>query len=665
MRRIFLLVLFMLGVTPWAAAVEFTWQPIVVPPADPFYSGDWSTVAHWNNGTFIPSDPNDTAGIGLSGVPAYTVTMDLDTHIGTFILDSPTATLEGVNRVFRVDGNNDFTQGTVHWDNSQILDSGAGTLTNAATMNVSRTVLIDTATFNQRDTVNVSADITFHTALTSTHGISNRGLINVVAPENTNATLIVSSGTLVNDAADGLSGELRFSGAGTGLRRFDGNLQNEAFVIVLADTTYGRANDTITNTGAFFIAPGVTLKMEASNQVFNQDANSLDVQGTFNPISTTFNFNGGTVSGNAVTLFNSTLNIGPAAGSGAFLMRGASNYSGNLQSGQLLTVLADVLTNTTATSSAGFSNNSTLTIESTATTAAQLTVNGGPLVNQPAGIIDFNGAAGTRRLQAELDNAGTVNVNGDALIGTTAKNHVNTGEIVASATATFLGDTLTNQVGGVIHGDGELDVSGISFTNEGEIAPGTSFGDLLITGDAPFGSTSLLSIELGGTNVGTEYDQLSVSGMATLGGTLSIDLLNDFAPSAADLFTVLSATTLNGAFSNVANGARLDLTNGAGSFMVNYDGLSNAVVLADFSLSLAGDFDVDGDVDGADFLRWQRAFGTLYNGNDLTDWETNYGMVDPLSAAWSAVPEPNSLALLCLGALLVGNTFRRATACKA
>ena len=645
MQRICLLMLFMLGVTSRAAAVEFTWQPIAVPPADPIYSGNWSTIAHWNNGTFIPSDPNDTAGIGLSGVPAYTVTMDLDTHIGTFIFDSSTATLEGVSRVFRVDGMNDFTQGTVNWDNSQILDSGAGTLTNAATMNVTRDVLIDVATFNQRDTVNVSADTTFHTTLTSTYGISNRGLINVFSPVNTNATMIVSTGTLVNDAADGLSGELRFDGAGTGLRRFDGNLQNEAFVNVLADTTYARAGDTITNTGSFFIAPGATLKMQAGTQVFNQDANSLDVQGTFNPISTTFNFNGGTVSNNAVTLFNSTLNIGPSAGNGAFVLRGASSYSGNLQAGQLLTVRADVLANSTATAAAGFTNNSTLTIESTAGTTAQLTVNGGPLVNQPAGIIDFNGATGTRRLQAELDNAGAVNINGDTLIGATAKNHLSTGEIVAMATATFLGDTFTNQVGGVIHGDGELDVSGITFMNEGEIAPGTSFGDLLITGDAPFGSTSALSIELGGTNVGTEYDRLSVNGMATLGGTLSIELLNDFAPSAADLFTVLSATTLNGAFTNVADGARIDLTNGAGSFLVNYDGVSNAVVLSDFFLNLAGDFDVDGNVDGLDFLKWQRGFGDIYDSADLAEWEANYGMVASLIAASAVVPEPATVLM--------------------
>ena len=54
---------------------------------------------------------------------------------------------------------------------------------------------------------------------------------------------------------------------------------------------------------------------------------------------------------------------------------------------------------------------------------------------------------------------------------------------------------------------------------------------------------------------------------------------------------------------------------------------------------LAGDFDSDGDVDGRDFLTWQRnpAVG------NLGDWQNNYGA--PGLAVVSAVPEPASLGL--------------------
>ncbi|QDS98747.1 FG-GAP repeat domain-containing protein [Adhaeretor mobilis] len=46
-----------------------------------------------------------------------------------------------------------------------------------------------------------------------------------------------------------------------------------------------------------------------------------------------------------------------------------------------------------------------------------------------------------------------------------------------------------------------------------------------------------------------------------------------------------------------------------------------------------GDFDIDGDVDGADFLVWQRGFGTTYDADDLQDWSDNYGNPAASSAA--------------------------------
>ena len=59
-----------------------------------------------------------------------------------------------------------------------------------------------------------------------------------------------------------------------------------------------------------------------------------------------------------------------------------------------------------------------------------------------------------------------------------------------------------------------------------------------------------------------------------------------------------------------------------------------------------GDFDGDGDVDGRDFLVWQRDPSV----GDLADWQTNYGF-SPLAAtlAATAVPEPGAalMALAC------------------
>jgi len=64
--------------------------------------------------------------------------------------------------------------------------------------------------------------------------------------------------------------------------------------------------------------------------------------------------------------------------------------------------------------------------------------------------------------------------------------------------------------------------------------------------------------------------------------------------------------------------------------------------LLNLTLVAPGDFDVDLDVDGNDFLRWQSGFGGIYDEDDFADWEGNFGMAAP--AVSVVVPEPGSAA---------------------
>lgn len=68
--------------------------------------------------------------------------------------------------------------------------------------------------------------------------------------------------------------------------------------------------------------------------------------------------------------------------------------------------------------------------------------------------------------------------------------------------------------------------------------------------------------------------------------------------------------------------------------------------------TLPGDFDEDGDVDGRDFLVWQRN----PNVGNLADWQANHGERSPSASA--AVPEPSSLACMCLALLLAARAKR-------
>jgi hypothetical protein len=66
--------------------------------------------------------------------------------------------------------------------------------------------------------------------------------------------------------------------------------------------------------------------------------------------------------------------------------------------------------------------------------------------------------------------------------------------------------------------------------------------------------------------------------------------------------------------------------------------------------ALAGDFDDDADVDGADFLKWQRGESPRGAGAlDFADWKANFGAAVSATPASAAAPEPPTAVLLILG----------------
>jgi hypothetical protein len=65
-----------------------------------------------------------------------------------------------------------------------------------------------------------------------------------------------------------------------------------------------------------------------------------------------------------------------------------------------------------------------------------------------------------------------------------------------------------------------------------------------------------------------------------------------------------------------------------------------------------GDHDNDGDVDGGDFLAWQRGESPdSLSAIDLADWKANFGAGFPASASSTAVPEPSTAVLLIIAAV--------------
>lgn len=103
---------------------------------------------------------------------------------------------------------------------------------------------------------------------------------------------------------------------------------------------------------------------------------------------------------------------------------------------------------------------------------------------------------------------------------------------------------------------GDLDITG-NVVNNGRYTPGLSPEIVNIDGDFDQGPTGVLEIEVGGLVDGDEYDQIRVTGTATLGGRIDLPLIDPdgpdgpagvFIPSVGQEITAIDATAVVGEF---------------------------------------------------------------------------------------------------------------------
>ncbi len=109
---------------------------------------------------------------------------------------------------------------------------------------------------------------------------------------------------------------------------------------------------------------------------------------------------------------------------------------------------------------------------------------------------------------------------------------------------------VTVNSGAVLGGSGA--VGDVTVNSGGLVSPGDSPGILTVNGNYNQTSAATLKIEIGGASPGVGgFDQVAASGLASVGGTLNVSLINGFRPNIGDTFQIITSNGETGNFSTI------------------------------------------------------------------------------------------------------------------
>jgi T5SS/PEP-CTERM-associated repeat protein len=210
---------------------------------------------------------------------------------------------------------------------------------------------------------------------------------------------------------------------------------------------------------------------------------------------------------------------------------------------------------------------------------------------------------------------------------------------------------------------GRLDKSGTLNTNIdnqfGFFRVGGSPGLVNLAGGFTQEAGATMAFTLEGTTAGDEYSQLAATGDVDLDGTIKLEFRDGFVPAAGDVFQLV---TVAGTFTS--HPLQFDISGLMPGWQYTTRFMNGAFELVSLSNAVStnsqGDFDQDGDVDGTDFLVWQRTLGSaaraadadgngLVEAADLKVWRNHFGQTIAQTAT-HPVPEPTSLLLVVIPA---------------
>jgi len=182
-----------------------------------------------------------------------------------------------------------------------------------------------------------------------------------------------------------------------------------------------------------------------------------------------------------------------------------------------------------------------------------------------------NAAAGSFAIQngssltvGAFSNAGSLIIGSGSTFPAAGDYTQNSGDTILATGASLASGGTVNILAGRLSGSGTI-IGNV--VNAGQFNP---VGILTIRGNYTQTASGTLNIQIGGTTAGTDYDQLIVTGLTMLDGTLNVSVVNGFMPNLDDRFQILIFGSRTGDFAaenglDLGNGLRFDPQYGAGS----------------------------------------------------------------------------------------------------
>ena len=332
-------------------------------------------------------------------------------------------------------------------------------------------------------------------------------------------------------------------------------------------------------TSGITIASGATLTLNASasiSQGFINNTGTMDIYGSYTAFYMTNNSggvlnikSGGSYSCPACA---ETMNVGSTINNDGTMHVGTgstwqctvnNNATGTITDGvngaQIQLGASSIVTNAgtfvsrTAGTSGSFTNSGTLSAPATCT----FTVKTGATMSNSGNLTFPSNTGLIVQTMATLTNTGTITNNGGMTVSSTGT-FTNNGTYKSSGT--YTGSLFTNPSGGIV-------------------APGNSAGCMTFSNG--FTNSGTVQIEVGGITACSQSDKITVTGTATLGGTLSLTYINGYTGSGNQTVNIIDATALSGTFATVS-GLLANWFN-------NYDAPSTGKVTLSYSAVLSAE----------------------------------------------------------------------------